>query len=85
MLTAFMGWAVSRYIVQLHTTRMSIILKPLALLVVFNIFVLAIASVGWGLWIMIGIKTLLFCAFCGAMIGRYMPGLFRIAAVEHQK
>ena len=85
MLMAFMGWAVSKYILYLHTTPMRIILKPLGILMTLYSFLLIIELMGLGLWMIIGIKILLFIIFCVMMIWRYVPGIFRVVWETHSR
>lgn len=85
MLMALMGWMVSKYVIHLHTTPMRIIVKPLCILLSVYALLIVIAQAGWGLWAMIGIKIVLFSMFCAAVVGRYIPGLFRsVTATEMQ-
>jgi len=81
MLMAFMGWAVSKYIVQLHTTPLRIVGKPFCILLGLYGAELVFARIEMAWWAMIGVKTIIFFIFCGTMVGRHIPGLFRNVTV----
>ncbi len=68
---AFMGWAVSKWILKLRITPMTITLKPVGVLLLFCGLVFGLESMSFGFWPMVGIKTLLFVTFIFFMILRY--------------